>query len=503
MLRLHYVALLAAIGCSPVSDNSNVPDAPIDSTDMRPPEIASSTPGNMTTKVSVLSPISVFFDEQLDPATVTAATVKLGYNQALITPYFLTFDIIRSHGPMSAGLTQVKGTVSYDPALRKVSFVPAAPLPYGTAFVLAFDVKDKGGVAFTGNLTFMTYVNAQTKEYQYNSVTGVPVQSYLQPVDMNGRMTKRVGSNTPGTDTIWFTADDPRFQRYDFNYSPDGRIQDERQLSPGTDAKYDTPDDVISICVRYTYNAERQSLERTYANAVGPDAMWCTPDDAVVVNSVYQYMGPTLVGWVYNYNAGSDNTWHNSDDKCSIWWDYQYDAQGNKTREINRNCGTDGFSKTPDDTFSYYYDYEYDAFGAVTKFIYHSNAGSDTIWLNGDDTPLYVDRYIRDADGQITEQIHSTGAGPDTMWGTNDDPGTRTVTTYNANKQPEELTSYSAIGGDNMWGTPDDVISSYSKLSYDGLGNRIDQKTYNAGGDAMWKTPDDRVTNDYDFDLAH
>jgi hypothetical protein len=54
-----------------------------------------------------------------------------------------------------------------------------------------------------------------------------------------------------------------------------------------------------------------------------------------------------------------------------------------------------------------------------------------------------------------------------------------------------------------MWGTPDDVISSYSKLAYDGLGNRIDQKTYNAGGDAMWKTPDDRVTNDYDFDLAH
>jgi hypothetical protein len=507
MLRLCNagIALIAAIGCSPVSDSSNVPDAPIDSTDTRPPEIASSIPANMSTKASVLTPVSVFFDEQLDPQTVTAATVKLGYNQAIPTQLFPFVDILKPHGPAGANLTQIKGTVSYDPAARKVSFVPLAPLPYGFVIVLSFvDVKDMGGVSFTGNITFMTAVNGQTKQYSYNPSTGVPNDSIVMPVDMNGRQTKRVGSSAPGADTIWFTADDPKNQHYEFKFSPDGRLEDERRFSIGGDNLWDTADDITNVCVRYAHNAERQTTERTYAaGGPGPDTVWCTADDMVTVNTVYQYMGPTMTGWVYNNTAGADGTWHTSDDRCFYYWEYIYDAQGLKTREILRACNGDGMPKTADDTFNYYYAYEYDASGNQTKFVYHGSAGPDTVWLNADDPPSYQDRYVRDANGLVTDHYRSNGAGPDMVWGNADDPGTHTVTTYNAQKLPDEVTFYGGPGGDLMWGTMDDVIGSYSKTTYDALGNRVDQKTYNAGADSVWKTPDDRVITDADFDLAH
>lgn len=508
MLRLRYagiaVASLAALGCSPVKDSSNVPDAPIDSTDDRPPMIEASTPANMGTKVSVLTNISVFFDEQLDPDTVSATTVKLGYNQTIPTALFPPpFDILRSHGGIPAGLTQIKGTVSYDPIGSRVSFVPATPLPYGYVLVLEFDVKDKGGVAFTGNLTFMTNVNAQTKQYSYNPTSGVPSSSLVWPVDMNGRFTKRVGSAAAGTDTIWFTPDDPKNQHVGYSYAADGRLQDERTYAVGSDGLWDTGDDQTSICVRYAYDTDRRVTERTYATGTGPDTQWCTPDDAVVVNTVYQYMAGTMTGWVYNTAPGTDNTWHTTDDRCYANWEYIYDAQGRKTREILRYCGADFLPKTTDDTFGYYQDYEYDAAGNVTKFTYHASAGGDTIWLNDDDPPQYVDRWIRNADGLVTDFYHSTGSGTDTAWGTPDDPGTYTATTYNMQKLPDEVTTYTSFGGDGVWGGTDDVISSYMKTTYDTLGNRVDQKTYVAGADNTWKTPDDRVVTDNDFDLAH
>jgi hypothetical protein len=506
MLRLRYAGLaaLAAVGCSPVKDSSNVPDAPIDGTDMRAPMIESSNPANLATKVSILSPVSVFFDEQLDPASVTNATVKLGYNQNIPTPLFPFVDVLKPHGAGYAGLTPVKGTVSYDTALRKLSFVPSAPLPYGYVFVLSMDgVKDKGGVTFTGTVTFITYVNGMTRQLVINTANQAPIQEIVQPVDMAGRQTRRLVSNSPGVDAVWFTPDDPRNQRHEFNFSPDGRLQDERSFNPGGDGLYDTPDDTVSVCVRYSFNAERQTVERTYASGAGADTMWCTADDLVAANFTYQYMGASLVSWRWDNAPGADNMWHNSDDKCYANWEYQYDAQGNKTREILRYCQADGLPKTVDDTFSYYQDYEYDAAGGQTKMIYHSSPGNDGIWLTGDDPPGYQDRYVRNADGLVTDHYRSNTAGPDTIWGNNDDPGSHTVWIYNEKKLAVETTIYNGIGGDNMWGTNDDTFASYVKTTYDDAGNRVDQKSYAPGLDGVWKNADDRVTLDADFDLAH
>lgn len=501
MLRLRYLALLAAAACSPVKDASNVPDAPIDSTDMRPPMIASSVPEDMANKVSILSPISVFFDEALDPASVSAATVKLGYRQPnpkLIMPSFFLED---PHGPVPAGLTPIAGTVSYDEAAKKVSFVPALPLPYGYVFTLSLDVKDHAGLAFTGEVHFMTYVNANTRQFFFDPALK-PTSWLGFPTDMAGWPTKQIGGSAPGNDTIWFTADDPRDQHYGFSYAPDGRILEERAFNSGSDGKYDTSDDTQTLCIKYFYDATQTLKERAFSTAIGPDNMWCTNDDVPTYNWVYAYDAGTLTGFSIDTDPGADNTWHTTDDVCAVYYDYEYDAQGRKAREIYHGCGGDGLAHTADDDYIWYYQYEYDAGGNLARKTYFTGPGADTLWLTGDDSPSNMDRYTRNGDGQVTDTRTSNGSGTDGVWGTDDDAGTRVTQSYNAQKLVEETTSYNAVGTDGVWGTDDDVIESYHKLTYDVNGNRIDEKQYAAGTDGMWKTDDDRVTVDYDFELG-
>jgi hypothetical protein len=511
MLRLGTAgcALLALVGCSPVKDTSNVPDAPIDSTDMRPPGIESSSPPMNGTKVSILQPITVFMDEALDPDTVNATTVKLGYDAHLPILVLPAFDQTVPNGAVPAGLQYLKGTVSYDEIAKKVSFVPAAPLPYGYVFTLEMQVKDKAGIEFKGGINFTTYVNGETKQFFFNGSNGNPSSWVGKPTDMNGRQTKRLSGSVPGPDTIWFTSDDPKDGRYDYKFDPDGRILEERYYLRGTDNLFDTADDVINVCVTYKWNAQHVLNERTYTGTPGPDNMLCTPDDVPATNTIYNYMDGKLQSVVYYTAPGTDNTWRTPDDRCSYYYDNEYDAKGNKTKEILRNCAGDGVPHSADDTYYYYLTFEYDAAGYVTKRTQYAGAGTDGMWLTADDVignfiglPPLV-RFNRDADGQVTEQLISNGAGTDTMWGTADDQGSRTTTMYNAKKLASEITTYIGVGADGMWGTADDVIGSYQKLTYDEYGNRTDAKLYTQGADGQWKTPDDRINNDSDYDLAH
>jgi hypothetical protein len=500
MLRLRYLAVLGLAGCSPVKDTSNVPDAPIDSTDMRPAMVESSNPPNMGTKVSVLQPISVFFDEGLDPASVNAATIKVGYDESILPPLMPFFNYTINHGPMPAGLTPIEGTVSYDAAARKVSFDPVAPLPYGVELILSYAVKDKAGLEATGTISFTTYVNAQTRNFFYNSV-GAPSSWIILPTDMTGRNSKRTGASSQGPNGIWFDSDDPRNQHYEFKQNVDGRMTEERQMSSGTDGLYDTPDDATNACVTYKYATNKSVTERMITTTVGPDGMFCTADDVPLYLWSYQYMASTLTGYIWFTSAGTDAMWRTPDDRCSVIWEYQYDAAGNKTREISRGCGPDALPRTVDDTINYYYDYEYDAKGRLTKTVLKT-AGPDAMFFTPDDlinSPY--DRYTRNGDGQVTELIRSFNAGPDAMWGTGDDAGVRTTTTYNAQKLIDEVTNFGA-GPDNMIGNADDVINNYSKTTYDMLGNRIDQKLYNGGIDGVFKNADDRVIQDNDFDAS-
>jgi len=506
MLRLRYsgLAVIAMLGCSPVKDTSNVPDAPVDSTDMRAPMVESSNPADMATKVSVLQPISVFVDEQLDPATVNAKTVKVTFNQNMPMVYFPFFDILKTHGAITSGPTPIRGTVTYDAAARKISFQPLAPLAYGTLYTINLDAKDKAGLSLMKQLTFMTYVNGVTKQFFFNGTTGVPTQWFGTPNDMNGRNVKRLTGSSPGTDAQWFSADDPPNSEYSFAYTADGRITEERQNAQGPDGLYNTPDDITNQCITYKYDANKLNTERTYAASAGPDAMFCTADDVPSNNSLYTYMGNTMTGWAYYNHPGTDNIWRTSDDRCIYYWDYEYDAAtGLKKRDVLRQCGPDNLPRTADDAtlFAYIFDYEYDANGALTKSDWRYGAGPDGMWNTPDDQHNQVIRNQVDANGLVTNSLNTYAPGPDNIFGTDDDPGTRTTTTYNMQKLPDEVTTYN-LGPDNQWNTADDVITSYSKFTYDAAGNRLDQKTYGTGIDGVFKTPDDRVSSDYDYDVG-
>jgi hypothetical protein len=504
MLRLHYVgiALFAATGCSPVKDNSNVPDASIDATDMRPPMVESSVPANMGTKVNVIAPISVFFDEAIDPARVNATTVKLAYLPSM-QPFLLNgnpYD--RSGAVRTDGLVPLKGTVSYDEGAKKVSFVPSAPLPYGVQCTLTYDVVDHAGLAAKGSLSFTTYVNNATKQYTFNGTNNAPSGWVGFPSDMNGRPGKRLSGSSPGSDTIWFSPDDPKNSRQDFGFTLEGRLNEERTFGTGGDSVYDTADDPTTSCVTYKYDASTLLVSRYYGSSIGPDAMWCTNDDVPAYYWTYQYNSSTASGFVWYTARGADNTWRTTDDLCSAYIDYEYDSAGNKLREILKGCGSDSLPRNTDDSYAQYWEYEYDGNGYVTRVQLRVGPGLDAMWLTADDPIIEVRRFTRDADGQVTDSYISSGAGADGVWGNQDDTGTRTLNVYNAMKLPEETTSFNGLGGDGMWGTPDDVIANYTKTTYDVNGNRIDQKMYNAGQDAMWKNADDRIITDYDFDLT-
>src|SRR4051812_17937628 len=75
-LRELLVATLVA-GCGSVSDNS--PDAPPPPADTTPPSIVVSHPDMNATKASVIDPVTMLFDEPLDPASVSATTVTARY----------------------------------------------------------------------------------------------------------------------------------------------------------------------------------------------------------------------------------------------------------------------------------------------------------------------------------------------------------------------------------------------------------------------------------------
>src|SRR5690606_4661990 len=140
---------------SPVEDGL-APDAPV--VDTTPPAIALANPANMARRFSVLQPLTVVFDEDLDAATVNATTVVLTYDELYsFVTYRFDYDLYRPLGPGVGHHRRVTGDISYDAVSRTLRFQPKAPLPYGKRFTLAIDgVTDTAGNALTTSIAFQT-----------------------------------------------------------------------------------------------------------------------------------------------------------------------------------------------------------------------------------------------------------------------------------------------------------------------------------------------------------
>jgi hypothetical protein len=103
--------------------------------DVARPRVIATSPGARATGVSVRVAISATFSEDMDPATINAAT------------FTLTRDA-----------TRVAGRVTYDPATRTATFIPHEDLAYGTEYTAtittgARDLAGNGLVEFNWSFT--------------------------------------------------------------------------------------------------------------------------------------------------------------------------------------------------------------------------------------------------------------------------------------------------------------------------------------------------------------
>lgn len=506
----HAVVACALAGCSPVSDNSNNIDAAV-VVDTTAPMLTASAPANMSKNASVLTPISLFFDEPLDPSTVTAENVKVTFLP--VSPsssYFLDPDIFftREDRVNLFGEQPILGTVSYEDAPPKISFVPSAPLPHGMRISIALDgVKDSADNALAAtSVAFATSINSETKRFAFNSSTGAAGTWQEFGPDMNGRQFGRLLHNSPGPDGVWHTMDDVTSGRYDITQSEDGRfLQELRYSGTGPDGVFGTPDDVASDFTKYTYDPSRRLTDRYYTNSPGADSIFGTADDVPleIQASSYDAMG-RFDNTVYYYDPGNDDAWRTLDDRCSVYTEFEYNATGQKIRDVYKSCGNDTLPRTVDDTINQYKAYTYDANGLVTDITTYYDKGNDGVFFTTDDLAFARYSFVRNAKGIPEKMQYYVAPGPDQIWNTADDVA------YNYEKYTLDEHGlvtvqdfYNDAGLDGMYGTADDVVTSYNVMTYDANGNRLEQTTYVRGPDGMTHTADNRRSTSSLFDAAH
>lgn len=528
-------SLLAAgalAGCSPLVDRSNSPDAPPPPADETAPSILSANPSNGARGHSVIQPVTVYFDEPIDPATVTSASVTLERLERVFGPLtdfpspFSIYD--PPTGPVGAPRSSVRGAVAYDEDTRRVTFTPAIPLPYAANLVLTLaDVKDLAGNALSTSIAFRTDINSITRYVELgdnptNAISSVTVNR----LDAAGLPAARV-TYVPGPDFQWLTADDRIDDRFDVVFGPDGRFDHEVAISPGPDTVYDTADDRPNNWIPVAYDAQGRAIERVLTNQPGTDMTFGTADDVPLFLVTTNYMGTRLIGTNLYTSPGPDAIWRTADDKCDPGggfflapgiWTYTYDASGRKATDAHANCGPDGIPRNGDDVRDISIDYGYDAQGEVIRIDARSDPGADSTWNTADDARFLIHKIERDTNGNPIRAITYTSPGLDGIWDTaDDDPGSlssfgyplveaqfelqRRMTYDPATRLLTEATVYDGQGLDGVWGTDDDTIARYTVYTYDARGKRMDRKTYLAGDDLMWHTADDRLVLDLDFDL--
>jgi hypothetical protein len=511
MIRLrssYFVAALLA-ACSPVEDNRDI-DAP--AADTTAPSILKSTPADMARKISVLQPVTVVFDEDVDPATVTAATVELSYADTDIVPFYQNFS---PQSPIGGGMPKhlVPAAVTFDAVSRTLRLVPKAPLPFGRRFTLALSgVKDVAGNELTTSVKFMTAVNLAIRSRPFTSQA--QPQPYTETiVDANGFASEHVLRVDAGVDMIWFNTDDKDQSFIDVVNKSNGQPDFEWVMGPGDDADLHTTDDTIVAGLSYKYDAAGLPIEQAVheMGMAGVDLMFGTPDDEIGELISYKYQAGLLERRVYFSDAGLvDMAWRTADDQCSTssdgaLVDLTYDIMGRRTREVRKGCGPDRLPSNTDDTFVRYFDYQYDANHALTRTVSRTGPGLNGMWLDSDDDIGSIENYVVDPNGLVTEFRYYGSAGVNGMWedGGGDDVLSRlTKYTYDANKQPIQVTTYGA-GMDAKLGTPDDVVLGYQQTTYDALGNRVRSRTFDVGPDTAPFTGDDRLQRDVEHDTMH
>lgn len=481
------LSLLAA--CGYVKDG-NLPDAgpAPDPADTTAPRLTSSTPAADATRVSVLGKLTFTFDEALDPATVTPTSV-----------------VVTS--PQLGVPSRIGGTVTYDDATRTVTFTPAAPLERGVPYTarVGNTITDAAGNAFAGaEQSFLTSVNSLAKLTAYDTVEDLGLIQWIQFVlDANGRPSKYLAYFGPGSDGIWFTADDMVGGRYDTTDAADGRHLEQRAYTPGADGRWNTADDTMSALIAWTYDGQRRLIERTRATGAGPDAQWGTADDSLTFLETYAYAASQARITRFT-GPGNDNAWRTLDDRADGYTVYTFDENGLLTRVTSYSAGPDGRAQTADDTCTGYIDHEYTG-ALLREYTIGHSAGPDGVLLTADDGYSFLAKYAYDARGAQVGFLQFSGPGVDGVWRTPDDLiSARGAQVADGNGLVTQVRSYVGPGPDALWNTADDVIESLRSGTFDAAGNRLEERYFlGPGADGVWGTADDRLDSVSQFDPSH
>lgn len=472
--------ILATAGCGEVAAPSG-PDAGT-SADTTPPRIASITPADGASRISVLTSISVTFDEPLDPATIGAATVRVRRSS----------QSVRS------------GAVGYDDATRTITFTPAQPLVYGTYWIDVAGVDDlAGNTSAAVTSKFRTFINAHTGSIYYDAGTIIGRSQYT--LDAEGWWADNLNFSDPGQDQTWVTADDVIDGRATYQHDADGSVQQFLGYSgPGADQTWRTADDVVSNATVYAIGPQGRGDGYSSYSGPGPDGVWSTADDVLRLYRTNTWEGDQLVGTTAYDAPGPDGVWRTGDDVISSYEERELDGDGRLVRIVRYEAaGLDGIWKTADDVVSQYTSRTYDSNGHLARDVNFIQAGADGQWFTSDDGILFAKSYVSSPAGLELRRTDSQGAGPDGVWFTPDDKGYLFVSSYDARGLwIERRTIFH--GPDGMLGTPDDVGSSLEVYDYDQDGNRTERRYYNdAGPDKILKTADDHLGVRGAYDLAH
>lgn len=477
--------LLVAASCGDPQPPSTRP-ADASFGDFQPPRVIAAEPDDSERAVSVLTPLSVTFEEPLVAASVTSATVEL-----------------RVAGDEAPQL--VTGEVSYDDEARTIRFTPLEPLRHGRHYSLVLgDFTDLTGNVFVGQtIAFTTSINETTKQITYS---GGAISEWLgSTLDAGGRVRSTMRYDAPGPDGQWLTEDDHAAERFDIARTSVDLVADMREYDAGPDGALGTADDVVARLERHRFDSTGRETDVAIYIGAGPDGRWATADDVPGSYQTKGWMGMSRIQLSFIDSPGADGVWRTGDDAGPLWHAYAYDTRDRLVRETVRSTGADRFAGTNDDEIRSHVDHAYDELGLASRTIFYNAAGADGMWLTDDDVVERWQRIEHDETGLVVATSELSAPGPDGTWLTDDDViSQRAVSGYAASRQRTSLTVFSGPGADASWGTADDAIASVTTTTYDAQGNRTDERRAVAPGpDATWGTADDVLASRSELDLAH
>ena len=425
--------------------------------------------------VSVLTTVSVTFDERVDPATVEGAVAL-----------YARFNPER-----------VPGTTTYDDSTLTLTFTPTLPLLHAERYALRVgptltDLTRNPIMADGATVSFNTKINSPTVRVDRNAA-GQQIARGLYILDAQGRPTEDRYFNGPGTDNAWQTDDDTVAGRYVRTFSDAGQVVTEGGYAPGPDGLLGTADDEASDLTTHAWDADTREIAFANVTAPGPDGIWNSEDDVRSSLFTNTLQGDLVAMTTMATGAGADGEWWTGDDPADFISAFTFGPDETPTRLVSSRAGVDQLAGTADDVIREVRDTTYVAgLRAWSSFL---SKGADDTFLTSDDGYIRVDRYTRDDRGRLITLDECDAAGADGQWRTADDViASRTRFSYNDQGLMVMRADFMGPGTDGVWGTSDDVQRYREVVTRDAEGNAMTTTSYaGPGTDGVWNTSDDVI----------